>query len=163
MLTKFFCKQPDLPELLSMCEHRNGYKREKAVKSLGNLGNPIAISKLIIRANDWVPQVRSAATDAILKLAVSDNAKVFVQHLSEFYHLKKCSRNNNNQLINSIESFLLENVEYVLQGIHNDNYLIARICVSLTIKNKLINLAKLMEKIITHPDITIRIKGVFLS
>ena len=114
-----FFKEKFLDEFLSMCEHRNGYRREKAVRRLGMLGNPLAIPKLIVRANDWVPQVRTAAREAILQLAVHNNAEVFIQCLPELYHLKKCRRYNHNRLIKSVETFLLskENVTYLINNI----------------------------------------------
>jgi HEAT repeat protein len=57
-LLKSFQKQEGLDDLILMAEHWNGFKRENAVRRLGMLGNPVAIPKLIVRVNDWVPQVR---------------------------------------------------------------------------------------------------------
>jgi hypothetical protein len=42
-----FSRQEELDDLLIMSEHRNGFKREQAVRRLGSLGNPAAIPKLI--------------------------------------------------------------------------------------------------------------------
>lgn len=44
----------------------SGYRREKAVRDLGSSGSPEAIPLLLERLNDWVPQVRMAAREAIL-------------------------------------------------------------------------------------------------
>ncbi len=57
-ILKSFTKQEGLNDLLAMSRYWNDHKRENAVRRLGRLANPIAIPKLIVRANDWVPQVR---------------------------------------------------------------------------------------------------------
>ncbi len=159
-LLKSFSKQEGLEELLQMCEHWNGYKRENAVRRLGMLGNPLAIPKLIARANDWVPQVRSAATDAINKLATPKNAEAFVYSLPKLYHLKDCGRDNHDKLITSIEKFLLSNEisNHVLEGLHNESPLVARACVSLIIENGLMDQAELVEISLSHPDVIVRVK-----
>lgn len=159
-----FFKEKYLDELLSMCEHRNGYRREKAVRRLGMLGNPLAIPKLIVRANDWVPQVRTAAREAILQFAIHNNAEVFVQCLPELYHLKKCGRYNHGGLIKSIETFLLlkENVTYLIHGINSNNSLVARMCVGLAVKKQQIWSLKLIKTCLKHSNVMVRAKASHL-
>lgn len=47
---------------LKLSSHYNGFVRERAVTELGSLSSPEALICLIERLNDWVPQVRVAAT-----------------------------------------------------------------------------------------------------
>lgn len=42
-ISTLFSKQEGLDDLLVMCDHWDGYKRENAVRRLDMLGNPIAI------------------------------------------------------------------------------------------------------------------------
>src|ERR1700741_4148225 len=90
--------QPGLEDLLAMSSHANGFKRENAVRRLGMLGNPMAIPSLIVRANDWVPQVRAAARDALSKLLRAGNGEAFVASLPAIMHLQTCTRDNHREL-----------------------------------------------------------------
>ncbi len=58
----------NLSDLIRLLEHPNGFKRENAIRRIGMLQDPIAIPNLLIRVNDWVPQVRDAAKEAILRI-----------------------------------------------------------------------------------------------
>ena len=51
--------------LIELCRHWSGYEREAAVRALAKRGNVAALPALLERANDWVPQVRAAAAEAI--------------------------------------------------------------------------------------------------
>lgn len=114
-LLKSFQKQEGLDDLILMAEHWNGFKRENAVRRLGMLGNPVAIPKLIVRVNDWVPQVREAARKALLMLMTPKNAKAFAESLPDLFHLRTCGRDNHAQFIDDVLEYLLkeENVERV--------------------------------------------------
>jgi hypothetical protein len=114
-LLSSFQKQEGLDDLLLMAEHWNGFKRENAVRRLGMLGNPIAIPKLVVRVNDWVPQVREAARKALLKLMTPKNAKAFAECLPDIFHLKTCGRDNHTQFIAEVQTYLLkdENAESI--------------------------------------------------
>jgi len=163
-LLKSFAMQEGLDELLSMCEHWNGYKRETAVRRLGMFGNPLALPKLLIRANDWVPQVRVAARNAILRLAVPINAKAFVQCLPELYHLRNCGRDNHDELIRQIESFLLakNNATHLIQGINHKNPFVVRRCVELVIKKRLLRTSEFVNTCLKHSDLIVRVKVSYL-
>jgi len=141
-----------------MSEHWNGYKRENAVRRLGMLGNPIAIPKLIVRANDWVPQVRNAARESIEKLLMNKNAEAFVYSLPDIYHLQDCGRDNHNTLIDKIERFLTrtENRKYLISSIEMDEPSIARNALKLCIENSLIEKYKLVSICFEHNDVIVR-------
>ena len=163
-ISDLFSKQEGLDDLLVMCEHWDGYKRENAVRRLGMLGNPIAIPKLIVRANDWVPQVRIAAKEAIVNLASPNNSEAFVLCLPDLYHLRKCGRDDHDSLIQAIESFLLleANTRHLVGGLYNDNPFVARICMTLVIDNQILDVTKLAREGLQHPDIIVRAKASHL-
>lgn len=155
-----FSSQEGLDDLLKMSENWDGYRRENAVRRLGVLGNPIAIPKLILRANDWVPQVRLAAVQAIHRLAIPANASAFVSCLPEIYHLGRCGRDNHDKLIASIEGFLVsdENASHVIEGLSSDEPLVARASVSLILENGLLGKTQVVEMLMDHPDVLVRVK-----
>ena len=153
-----FPSQEGLDDLLIMSEHWDGYKRENAVRRLGVLGNPVAIPSLIVRANDWVPQVRSAARGSLEKLLNNENAEAFIVSLPELYHLQNCARDNHNELISKVINFLLkpENNICIKLAIKNSDPYIARLAVKLCIENSLIDKQELVSDSLSHSDVIVR-------
>ena len=157
-ILKAYSGQEGLDDLLALSEHWNGFKRENAVRRLGMLGNPVAIPKLIVRANDWVPQVRLAATESLEKLLKHENARAFVLSLPDLHHLRSCRRDDHDNLISNVTNFLLQpdNVHHVILATKNDDPYIARIAVRLCIENSLINRQKLVSNCLSHGDVVVR-------
>jgi HEAT repeat protein len=157
-LLRSFQKQEGLDDLLLMAEHWNGFKRENAVRRLGMLGNPIAISKLVVRVNDWVPQVREAAREALLKLMTPKNAIAFAECLPDLFHLKTCVRDNHTRFIAEVLSYLLkdENVESIREVALSLEPKVARIAVRLCFEHSLLDRDELVAKCLSHPDILVR-------
>lgn len=153
-----FQKQEGLDDLLLMAEHWNGFKRENAVRRLGMLGNPVAIPKLIVRVNDWVPQVREAARTALIKLMTPKNAKAFAESLPDLFHLKTCGRDNHSEFIANVQAYLLkdENAESIREAALSLGPKVARIAVRLCFDHSLIDRDELVTKCLSHPDIIVR-------
>ena len=156
-----FSKEEGLDELLKMSEHWDGYKRESAVRRLGMLGNPIAIPNLILRVNDWVPQVRIAALKAMKMLAVPENSAAFVMSLPSLYHLDKCTRSSHAELIEFIEKYLILDInkKHLIQGLESGNSMVARACISLIIKNNLLDISPIVIAGLSHRDFIVRAKA----
>jgi len=94
-----FLPQPALDDLVAMSSHASGFRRENAVRRLGMLGNSLAIPHLIVRANDWVPEVRSAAREALSNLPRTGNGEAFVASLPAIMHLQTCTRDDHSRLL----------------------------------------------------------------
>jgi len=66
--------RPDMPasgEARMLClSHPSGFVRERAVRSMGEDHGPLVLAFLLVRLNDWVEQVRTAAREAV-KLRLS--------------------------------------------------------------------------------------------
>ncbi|MEJ1369901.1 MAG: hypothetical protein RPU35_17185 [Candidatus Sedimenticola sp. (ex Thyasira tokunagai)] len=157
-LLRSFKKQEGLDDLLFMAEHWNGFNRENAIRRLGMLGNPVAIPKLIVRVNDWVPQVREAAKEALLKLMTPKNAKAFAESLPDLYHLKTCGRDNHTRFIADVLEYLLieENAECIKKAAFSVEPKVARIAVRLCIDHSLLEREELVTKCLSHPDVLVR-------
>lgn len=54
--------------LFVACSHRSGLEREKAVLQLAKFPGFLTLAAALIRSADWVPQVQSAARDAVSQL-----------------------------------------------------------------------------------------------
>ena len=155
-----FSKIDDVQELLSQWESWDGYSREAAGIKLGEIGNPVAIDKLLVRVNDWVPEVRLAAKTALIKLLITSNAKSFVYALPELKRLKRKYRDNHSSLIRHVTEFLLleENSPEILIGLRSDSVDVARICLDLVLESGLLSPATIAGEFIGHRDIIIRLK-----
>src|SRR5687767_13043143 len=129
--------QPGFDDLLAMAYSPNGFRRENAVRRLGMLGNPLAIPCLVVRANDWVPQVRAAAVDAITRMLKSGNGMAFVTYLPQILHLEHCRRGDHTELLQSVHAFLLrqENRDALLDGLASTDSRVARIVTRLLVRN----------------------------
>lgn len=77
--------------ILSMAPE--GRIRERVALRLGGVrGSPVALIALIQRANDWVPQVRSAAREALLSSVESGELDAWVIALSHLLRLEGTQR-----------------------------------------------------------------------
>jgi HEAT repeat protein len=61
--------------------HRNGFVREAAVRVLDQLDDPRVLPWLVVRTTDWVREVRSLATTAVLRRVDPALADAFVDAL----------------------------------------------------------------------------------
>ncbi|MBQ4862684.1 HEAT repeat domain-containing protein [Pseudoalteromonas sp. MMG013] len=145
-------------ELIQLSNHRDGYKRENAAAKLGYLGDPIAIPSLLLRVNDWVPQVRAAAIKSLKKLIITEHLDSIIQCLPHIYHLRECHRADHEHLIQHIEVLLLaeSNESYLLDGLHNVNSDIARLCLQLAIRSQFIDVANLLSVAFLSKDVLVR-------
>ncbi|EPB2543624.1 TPA: HEAT repeat domain-containing protein [Escherichia coli] len=100
----------DLNDTLVLCQlthHHNGYIREKAVQCLGQKEDIAAIEELLLAANDWVKEVRLAATIALRHLKKDKNAAAFAVNLPMIRNLLQCQRYDHRAFVDEILRFLL--------------------------------------------------------
>lgn len=150
--------QPGLEDLLAMSSHASGFKRENAVRRLGILGNPTAIPHLIVRANDWVPQVRAAARDALSKLLRTGNGEAFVASLPAIVHLQTCTRDDHSELLQAVQEFLLreDNLHHLVAGLHSPDHQVARLATRLLVERQRIAATELIAAGLSHKDVVVR-------
>lgn len=150
----------ELGELLRSSESPSGFVRERATLRLGELGDPLALPSLIVRANDWVPEVRATALASLARLAVPANAMAYVTCMPLFHWLAHCRRAEHAPLIAQVEAFVCrpENAVHVLGGMSSTVGGVARACLLLAIAHRLGDLAALVRAGLNHADVAIRIK-----
>lgn len=86
--------------------HANGYVREAAVMRLALLNDGAELPYLLLRLNDWVPQVRAAALDAVVKRVRPDYVEHFVHNLALVVHLEGVKRSDQGDVLRAISSLL---------------------------------------------------------
>lgn len=72
--------RPDADVLGFLSFHQNGYVREAAVKQLAVLHDGPELRYLLLRLNDWVPQVRDAARQAVIDRTRIDSVAAFARN-----------------------------------------------------------------------------------
>ncbi|MFZ1385994.1 MAG: hypothetical protein WBP46_02280 [Thiolinea sp.] len=148
----------EINALLTLLEDPNGYKREKATTQLGVLGIASALPKLLIRANDWVPQVRRAAVLAIYQLLTHNNVRVFIANLAHIDCLNTYSRADHRELITNIHGFIAkpENQQYLLGALQQGDIQTARAITKFCLKYQLLNSLDFVLTRLAHTDTLIR-------
>jgi len=96
-----------LDEWLVEARSHDGYVREAAAKALGRSGQGRALPMLLERANDWVPEVRHAARQAVGVFLQEGSIGPWVSVLGQVAALRRASRADHSALLQGIEAFLL--------------------------------------------------------
>lgn len=71
--------------------HRDGRIRERALRLMRDRPGPLATALTLIRCDDWVPQVRMCAEEALQRIVASDPAALFA-HLDLLFVLRERQR-----------------------------------------------------------------------
>ncbi len=87
--------------------HSNGFVREAALRRLAQCFDGLELPFILVRANDWVPQIHQLASEAItLRLHRNDYAGHFVENLPLLERLWDAARYNQEQLQTAVENTL---------------------------------------------------------
>lgn len=86
----------------------NGYEREAAIHALRALGQGSAISCLLDRANDWVPEVREAACEALRSMLDDRFAGDWIAALEHLLALARGQRADHAQLLDAAQALLAQ-------------------------------------------------------
>ncbi|MBV1909142.1 MAG: HEAT repeat domain-containing protein [Kangiellaceae bacterium] len=153
-----------LESLIIRSQDYCGYRRESAVKKLCNFNRIGSIKAIIIRTNDWVPQVRMAAKDSFLNMLQPENTKLIIEVLPEIYHLKNCRRVKSAPIIKALESYLgtSEYIEELKAGIESGKEVVALMCARLLIKHKLLGIESIIRLTQRSKHNIVRLKGAEL-
>lgn len=84
----------------------SGYVRESTVRALVSHPQPGTLPLLLVRLNDWVPQVRLAADAAVRSLMRSEFLPEWTSALDAVAALQRAQRANHTAMLNEIARFL---------------------------------------------------------
>lgn len=91
-----------------LCSHHNGYVREQAMKGLFPEFSELNIPVLLIRANDWVDNIKRLADAKLIEFIDDINISHFIPSLNLIAQLYRKERYDHSILINTIEGQLIE-------------------------------------------------------
>lgn len=86
--------------------HRNGLVREAAVRELGEQPSPEALTALLERLNDWVPQIRTLAKAALQRYLTSEHATELLYALPQLMALAGRQRDDHGPTLAAARSAL---------------------------------------------------------
>jgi hypothetical protein len=92
-----------------LCSHRNGYVREQAIKGLLPEFSELNIPVLLIRANDWVDEIKTLVSAKLIELIDDNKISSFIPSLNLIAKLYQKARHDHSVLLNVIESQLNKN------------------------------------------------------
>ncbi|HEV3051459.1 MAG TPA: HEAT repeat domain-containing protein [Longimicrobium sp.] len=110
--------------------HPSGYVREAAIQRLSLMNGGAELPPLLLRANDWVPQVRARAVDALHARRVEAYAPHWVRSLALVLHLRRCGRQDHRPLVDGVLALLRSPAarEHVRGGLASPEGTVRRAC-----------------------------------
>jgi len=141
--------------------HYSGYVREAAVRELAAQRTGQELPFLLIRLNDWVPEVRDIAAEAMSARIEPAYAVHFLANISLVFRLQSCGRVDK-QFADEICSLLKRpECKAVLQaGMASKEKNIRRISFQLAAEADPLTRASIIRAVMTDPDATSRSWGV---
>ena len=97
-----------LLEALHACRSWSGYERERAVRALGDVTCAEALQAILVRLNDWVPQVRQAAQAAYQRYLDERRVADLLVNLDGYLALQGKTRNDFADLIRQTDDLLAQ-------------------------------------------------------
>ena len=86
--------------------HGNGFIREAALRVLDHVEGGAELRYLLVRLNDWVPEVREAALRAVRRRLTAEYASAFAFHIGLIVRLLAWGRANHFETLGSIVELL---------------------------------------------------------
>jgi HEAT repeat protein len=119
--------------------HFNGYIREEALRRLGDVFNGAELPFLLLRLNDWVPQVRSTAEGFIRARLKGNYAHFFINNLALITRLRSTHRGRKQAVIEAIETLLKteDGRHAVIAGMDSSDTQVKRECYRLALRSNL--------------------------
>lgn len=114
--------------------HHSGYVREAAVRRLALVHGGDELPPLLLRANDWVPQVRERAAAALLERVVPGYMDVWVRWLPLVLRLGGEGRHDVRPVVDAVMALLRtpEGARVMLPEIRSPDRAVRRACFAAT-------------------------------
>jgi HEAT repeat protein len=142
--------------------HNNGFIREKALNGLSDIWTGKELPFLLIRLNDWVSNVREAASTAVTSRLQSTYASSFVDCLPLIMRLGKKNRIVQSSVVKSIHQLLQDESSRpaLFYGFKSPDRFIRRACYQMAFDVKTISPLEIINLAILDKDNLIRLWSV---
>lgn len=131
------------------CYH-SGYVREVALRRCVELALPELFSAVVARLNDWVPEVRQVARTAIVTLLPRVPPEQILAELPVILRLHSGGRGDHANWLDQFETILIQAMvaDHIILAAQGDNVHVARACVHLILKHRLLESTALITLIL---------------
>src|SRR2546426_4479663 len=170
----YLMKPKDVGHLASMGEmsasllgiascHTNGHVREAAVRELGKTETGTELPFLLIRANDWVPEIRSSARNFLLNRIRSDYIHRLMDWLPLALRLSNVGRDDHSVILEAVRGLLAssEAREALREGFESQDQFVRRFCFQLALNSNDGDLLTVLQRAFVERDAQVRKEAVY--
>ncbi|MFS2007542.1 hypothetical protein ACEN9F_28435 [Duganella sp. CT11-25] len=136
------------------CRHYSGYVREAALRRCVELAWPESLPLVVDRLNDWVPQIRDLARQALMTLLPFVSAPQLLSVLPPILRLHSAGRVNHGEWMKQFELALIQTVAAgeLVAAAQGPDVKVARACVQILDRYELLEATALIELILSRND-----------
>lgn len=140
--------------LSNYARYYSGYVREAAIRRCIDLAQPEMLPLVVERLNDWVPQIRDVARQALLVLLPLVSVGQLLSVLPAMWRLHGVGRGDTSEWLSQFELALIQRVSAAgfVAAAQGADINIARACVQLVHKHRLLGPAALIDLILMRND-----------
>ncbi len=142
--------------------HTNGHVREAAVRELGKTETGTELPFLLIRANDWVPEIRSSARNFLLNRIRSDYIHRLMDWLPLALRLSNVGRDDHSAILDAVRRLLAssEAREALREGFESQDRFVRRFCFQLALNSNEADLLTVLQRAFVERDAQVRREAV---
>lgn len=145
-------------EFVALCmSHYSGYVREAAIGRAVELGCNSFLESITERVNDWVPEVRRAATNALLTLLATVPAEHFVSLLPRLRSLMLATRTDHRAWLLAFERQLVEagGTNAIIAAMTGTDFRLRRATFLVAVDHQLLSITETIELGLGSSDIVL--------
>ncbi|CAB3759544.1 hypothetical protein GQ57_19600 [Burkholderia sp. MSh2] len=152
----------DVALLAQFIDHYSGYVREAAIARAVELGDSALLEPIAARINDWVPEVRRAATNALSTLLATVPPECFVALLPALRRLTSATRDDHGPWLHTFEQRLVQagGVATIVDAMHAPDFRLRRAACVVAFAHRLLPAAELVTYGLTSGDIVVARRAV---
>jgi HEAT repeat protein len=136
----------------------NGYVREAAIRKLGKTETGAELPFLLIRANDWVPEIRSTARNFLLNRIRADYIHRLTPWLPLALRLTYAGRGSHSEILEGVRALYAspEAREALREGFGSPDQLVRRFCFHLALNSNEVDLLAILHLAFANRDPQVR-------
>jgi HEAT repeat protein len=142
--------------------HTNGYVRGAAVRELGKTETGAELPFLLIRANDWVPEIRSSARNLLLNRIRANYIHRLAAWLPLALRLSYAGRDNHAVILEAVRELFAspEAQDALVKGFESQDRFVRRFCFQLALNSKEADLLIVLKRAFANSDPQVRKEAV---
>ncbi len=154
-------------EFLSLATtHRDGYVRQEGIRLLAKAASDGSeIPFLLLRINDWVPEVRDEALQAVRARLQNDQAYLFIRNYWLVNWLAASERPRSTSIPSEIDGFLCQvcHIDLLFAEMKCDISYVRRSCFALLVQADKVSVEQIIDRAVQSFDEQIRLKAMLLA